>query len=119
MMMEWLYKTFVDPEKIGPAWYAWVGGSILSLWFIFWWSIGMFPTPAFGEGFARAEQVDRLEARYIENEVIDAVERRCTAQTPQSRRYFSERITEKLDDYRKLTGTKIVLPTCRDLGIDE
>lgn len=86
--------------------------------FIFWvyaaWSLGL--APAFGAGFARAEDVNMIQATLLENAIIDARTQFCKAPNGTSAKVFYLKVVNsKVTAYRALTGSNYPLPRCEEL----
>lgn len=78
----------------------------------------MFPSPVFGAGFAKAEDVQMIQAQLLESTIIETRIRYCTAPvgTP-SKQFFLKAVNEKLNDYKSLTGSDYPLPLCEELVV--
>ena len=90
--------------------------SIVVFWFFAAWSMGFFP--AAGQGFARAEVVESIQAAMLENTIIEARIRYCYAPngTP-TKLFFQKTVNEKVNAYRILTGVTYPLPRCEELVV--
>ncbi len=90
--------------------------SVLVFWFFAAWSLGM--VPAFGAGFARAEDVSAVQAQLLETAIIEARIRFCTAPngTP-AKQFFLRAVNEKLTAYQDLTDVPYPLPLCEELVV--
>lgn len=90
--------------------------SVLVFWLFAAWSLGM--VPAFGQGFARAEDVRSVQATLLENAIIEARIRYCSAPNgTQSKQFFLRAVNEKLVEYKSLTGAPYPLPLCEELVV--
>lgn len=92
------------------------GFSVFTFWFFMAWSLGF--VPALGAGFARAEDVHSVQAHLLENAIIEARIRYCTAPngTP-SKVFYLKSVNEKTAEYRDLTEISYPLPTCEELVV--
>lgn len=91
-----------------------VGITVVAFWVFATWSIGL--VPAFGAGFARADDVKGITIHLLDQAIIQARIQYCTAPpgTP-VRRYFLSQVNEKLLQYRHITGVSYPLPACEEL----
>lgn len=106
-------------RKAVVAWRQWMGWSQVILWGFFWWSIGMgtvLGMDMLGQGFARAETVNRIEVQLLAESILQDRIRHCNASSEDSRAYFYRVLEEKLQLYEKLTGREYKLPACSDLA---
>lgn len=90
--------------------------SVLCFWLFIFWSLGL--VPAFGAGFARAEDVQSIQATLLENQIMEARIRYCSAPNgTQSKQFFHLTVNQKVNEYRELTGYAYPLPQCEELVV--
>lgn len=88
--------------------------SVIIFWVFAAWSLGF--VPAFGAGFASAETVNYIQISLVETAIIDRRTRYCEAPRGSDvRKFFLKSVSEKLIEYRMLTGADYNLPTCEEL----
>lgn len=119
-MLRWMFDTFVAPphsqEGSRAFWYLWIGLSTLALWVFFWWSIGMMPSTAFGDGFAKQEDVIQIRISMLEERLLDLRIHQCNAATDsESRYFFFEQLQRRTREYYTLTGTNWTVPSCEEV----
>ena len=114
-----LVLTADSDSRTGLLFRAWIALSILALWFFFWWSIGMWPSKTFGEGFARVEQVSSIQVLLLEQNLLELRTRHCQALQAgsQSAQFFLNTLREKEREYHELTGQMYPRPDCSDVLI--
>lgn len=88
--------------------------------FVFWlfalWSLGF--VSVFGSGFARAEDVQSVQATLLENAIIEARIRYCTAPAGHpTKQFFLKAVNEKLGEYKAVTDLNYPLPLCEELVV--
>lgn len=90
--------------------------SMVFFWLFAGWSFGVLP--ALGAGFAKAEDVSAVQAQLLENAIIEARIRYCTAPpgTPM-KQFFLKAVNGKMGDYKELTGSDYPLPLCEELVV--
>ena len=108
MSEDWLNRLI--PKH--PLWFVWVGGSVLLFWIIFWWSVGMFPTNAFGNGFARTEDSKLNTQLILEMRLFEMKKQQCTANDNTSIQYFTLEINRLMDLYESKIGRRYNEPPC-------
>jgi hypothetical protein len=84
-------------------------------WVFSFWALGLFVTPAFGDGFARAEQVDSMYVLLLEEQLMDTRIRQCQAGTGSAKTFFLSRLQEKERDYYESTKRAYQRPTCQEV----
>lgn len=90
--------------------------SMVFFWIFIAWSLGL--TPAFGSGFARAEDVKSVQASLLENAIIEARIRYCTAPNGHpTKSFFLKAVNAKLVEYKDLTDSDYPLPLCEELVV--
>lgn len=113
-MLDRLIGFFLSEER--PAhWYLWVGISTVFMWCFFWWSVGLAP-PAFGEGFARAEQVNNIRVLLLEQSLIDLRIRHCRAEGIDPKTFYWDRLQRQVREYQGITKQRFPVPPCSDVG---
>lgn len=88
--------------------------SVVLFWIFGAWALGF--APVFGSGFARAEDVSVIQVYLLEDAIIEARIRYCTAPngTP-VKRFFLKTVNQKVSEYRVLTNINYALPLCIEL----
>jgi len=90
--------------------------SVVVFWLFAVWSLGF--APAFGEGFARAEDVQSVRATLLENAIIEARIRYCTAPNGHTTKsFFLKTVNYKLAAFKVLTDREYPLPLCEELVV--
>lgn len=95
-----------------PLWFVWAGGSILSLWMFFWWSLGLFPTTAFGSGFSRAEDTKFNTQMLLESRLLTTKQKQCLASDAESKVYWANELIRLMNLYRDKLGVDYYEPPC-------
>ena len=115
-----LVLTAEGDSRTGLLFRAWIALSIAALWLFFWWSIGMWPSRTFGEGFARVEQVSSIQALLLEQNLLDLRTRHCRAlqANSPSANFFFNTLREKEREYHEVTGQTYPRPQCSEVLID-
>ena len=116
-MVTWLIDNLVlvRDEKTRPIWYLWAGSSLVCMWLFFWWAIGAWPLEAFGQGFARAEDVQGIKVQLLETDVLRARIAQCEAPTSEVRQFYATRLQRLQREYQALTKNDFPLPTCAEI----
>ncbi len=88
--------------------------SVVLFWVFGAWALGF--APVLGAGFARAEDVSVIKVYLLEDAILEARIRYCTAPngTPM-KSFFFKTVNQKVSEYRILTGFNYPLPTCEEL----
>ncbi len=88
--------------------------SVVLFWVFGAWALGF--APVLGAGFARAEDVSVIQAYLLEDAIIEARIRYCTAPngTP-VKQFFLKTVNQKVAEYRTLTNINYALPLCVEL----
>lgn len=102
--------VFPKDGRISPLF----GASVVSFWLFIGWSLGL--APAFGSGFASANDVRAIQSTLLESSILEARIRFCSAPDGSDvKRYFFRQTQEKVRLYSAITGTNYDLPACKDL----
>ena len=90
--------------------------SVVIFWVFVLWALGAIP--ALGAGFARAEDVKSIQAQLLEEAIIEARIRYCTAPNGHpTKRFFLTAVNDKLAAYKLLTDREYSLPLCEELVV--
>lgn len=90
--------------------------SVLVFWLFALWSLGLIT--ALGAGFARAEDVQSVQATLLENAIIEARIRYCTSPRGHpTKAFFLKAVNAKLSEYKDLTDHEYPLPLCEELVV--
>lgn len=104
-----------DGEPHDRRWYAWAGVSITCLWFFMWWSIGM--VPAFGAGFAKAEDAQLNTQLILESRLLQVKQKQCLSNDQESKTYYTQEIIRLKNLYRDKIGFDYNEPPCSAVTI--
>lgn len=88
--------------------------SVVFFWAFIWWSLGF--APAFGSGFARADDLQSVQATLLENAIIEARKQYCLAPNgTEAKIFYLKTVNRRVTDYRNLTDSNYPLPRCEEL----
>jgi len=106
--------AFIEAMSNNPTRVVLTTTSVVLFWVFAAWTLGF--APAFGSGFARSEDVSVIQAYLLEDAIMEARIRYCTAPngTPM-KSFFFKTVNQKVAEYYTLTGLNYPLPTCEEL----
>jgi len=110
--------NFVVPpegESHDRRWYAWVGISLTLGWIFMWWSIGMIP--AFGAGFAKAEETTFNTQMLLESRLSSVKQRQCLAEDTESKVYWTGELGRLIQLYKEKVGYDYREPPCEAIVV--
>lgn len=118
-MFKELLDFFIPPlndqlERV-RRWRISVGLSLLVLFLNLTLSYGWYQIFGFS-GFAYASTVKDIKVGLLEQRIFDARVNQCEGKTPESRRFFRQKLAELMREYQMETETPYPLPSCRELG---
>lgn len=117
-MIEWFYNMLVASDADPKArlfYHSALFVSALSSWIFAFWALGLFITPAFGDGFARAEQVNSMYVSLLEEHLVDTRIRHCQSTTTSAKQFFLSRLQEKEREYEGSTRRAYNRPSCQEV----
>jgi hypothetical protein len=117
-MIKWIYNMLIAADSDPQArlfYHSALFISAVSSWVFAFWALGWFVTPAFGTGFARAEQVNSIYVSLLEEQLIDARIRLCQSTSASSKQFFLTRLSEKEREYEERTKHSYRRPTCAEV----
>lgn len=109
---DWLGKLV--PKH--PLWFVWAGGSISLLWLFVWWSVGAFPTEAFGGGFAKVEDAKFNTQMALESRLLDIRIKQCLA-VDDSKVYYTSELIRLKDLYHEKLDKEYDERPCKEVVV--
>jgi hypothetical protein len=117
-MIKWFYNMLIAADSDPQArlfYHSALFVSAVSSWVFALWALGWFVTPAFGTGFARAEQVDSIYVSLLEEQLVDARIRQCQSTSASAKQFFLTRLQEKEREYETRTKRGYTRPACTEV----
>ncbi len=89
--------------------------AVLALYAFMAWSLGVVPTNAFGEGFARAEETKYNTQLILEQQLLSAKQSQCRASTAEAASFWTQKVIDLKNAYLDRLGRKYDEPSCEVL----
>ena len=113
--MSWkdMLEIIVPPEGQvhDRRWYAWASFGVFTFWFYMWWSLGLMD-PAFGGGFARAEDSKLNTQLILESRLLETKRNQCRSADGTAKSYYTQEIIRLKNLYLEKIGFTYNEPPC-------